>query len=700
MSGANFDATRRRPGVLASRVGLAVLALTVLIGVFTVGAGSASAAAPQALILGSTVSPGTATDGSGVSLEQQGAQADGFTVTVVDDATWSSMTAAQFAAYQVIIIGDPTCGDTVSAGSVAQSNASVWEPVVMNSGGNKVLIGTDPTFHNDGPTGTRRGDLLEANGIAFAGAVPGATGAYVDLSCTYDSTPAGTPVPILDGLSTQGAGQFTAIGEGAVSACATGVNVVAQSGPTTGLTDADLSNWSCSVHEAFDKFPADYTPLALAPSSSGFPSSYCANDVGTGALACGSPYVMVSGSGVTVSSDISLAPPTQTLAVGSSATLTATVTNGGVPQAGKTVTFTVTSGPNVGATGTGVTDGSGQTTFTYPDNGGAGTDAIAASFVNDSGATEQATASVTWGAVASDPAITATGASGFSATEGAAATGTVATFTDPDTAATAGEYSATIDWGDGSTSTGTVSGSGGSFTVTGSHTYAEEGSHTITATITDVDNTANNASATTPATVADAALHASSTSGTLSGKQLSGTLATFTDDDPGGTLTDYTASVSWGDGASSAGTVSAGSGHFAVSASHTYGSTGTFTVTITIKDAGGSTVTTTSKVILASTPGPTGSAKLTGAPAACVLMPVNLSVKGKQIASVTWFVNGRKVKGRTVKRGTSYSVRIPVSAGAHHITVKVRFRKSSHTRSHTFHRTVSGCKTPPPKFTG
>jgi len=48
-----------------------------------------------------------------------------------------------------------------------------------------------------------------------------------------------------------------------------------------------------------------------------------------------------------------------------------------------------------------------------------------------------------------DPAITATGTA-VSSTEGKPFSGTVATFTDPDTTATASEYSATIDWGDGS----------------------------------------------------------------------------------------------------------------------------------------------------------------------------------------------------------------------------------------------------------
>src|SRR5438128_4295067 len=75
------------------------------------------------------------------------------------------------------------------------------------------------------------------------------------------------------------------------------------------------------------------------------------------------------------------------------------------------------------------------------------------------------------------------------ATEGASFSGAVATFTDPDTGATASEYAATIDWGDGSATTaGAISGSPASFSVSGAHTYVEEGTYSVTVTITDADD--------------------------------------------------------------------------------------------------------------------------------------------------------------------------------------------------------------------
>jgi outer membrane protein assembly factor BamB len=202
--------------------------------------------------------------------------------------------------------------------------------------------------------------------------------------------------------------------------------------------------------------------------------------------------------------------------------------------------------------------------------------------------------------------ITAHGTT-FSATEGASFSGKVASFDDPDTSATASEYSATIDWGDGSpTSSGTISGSGGSFQVDGTHTYTEEGSYKVTVTITDVDDSSNTATANSTANVADAALASQCAAPATSLKAYAGPTATFTDADPNGTSTDYTATIDWGDSSTSAGTVSpgTGSGPYTVSGAHAYSSTGTFTITTTINDVGGSqTVATCKTLVFAFAPG-------------------------------------------------------------------------------------------------
>ena len=296
-------------------------------------------------------------------------------------------------------------------------------------------------------------------------------------------------------------------------------------------------------------------------------------------------------------SGIVLKPPAQTHLTGATATVTATVTdNVGSPVSGTTVTFKVVSGPDAGLTGTGTspTDASGNASFdiTGPTPG---TDTVEATFVDSLGTTHTSNdVTVDW-----EAPITATGKD-ISATEGASFSGTVATFTDPDTGATASEYTASINWGDATTSTGTVSGpTGGPFSVNGTHTYAEEGTYTVTVTIADTDFAANSATTRSTATVADAALTATCATAANTSTSFSGPVANLTDADPNGTVSDYTASVDWGDASSSGGTVTGPSGGpFVVSGSHTYGTTGTFTITVSVADAGGSKTTVSCKVLI------------------------------------------------------------------------------------------------------
>jgi hypothetical protein len=70
--------------------------------------------------------------------------------------------------------------------------------------------------------------------------------------------------------------------------------------------------------------------------------------------------------------------------------------------------------------------------------------------------------------------------------------GAVAYFRDADGNTDPAQYTATIDWGDGSTpTTGTVSSAGGRFEIDGSHTYAQPGAHAVTVTVHDADGATN-----------------------------------------------------------------------------------------------------------------------------------------------------------------------------------------------------------------
>lgn len=185
--------------------------------------------------------------------------------------------------------------------------------------------------------------------------------------------------------------------------------------------------------------------------------------------------------------------------------------------------------------------------------------------------------------------------------EGAKFSGTVASFVDPDRAAAnnpaTDDYSASIDWGDGHSTTGTITGTGAGFTVSGTHTYDEEGTYPVRATVQDLDTATVHTTAASSAVVADAPLTVTSTPAQASVEGAPTTagalVATFTDADPGGTLSDYSATIDWGDGtAPSIGTIitSAGGTFGVLAPSHTYAEEGSPTVRVTMSDDGGASV--------------------------------------------------------------------------------------------------------------
>jgi hypothetical protein len=128
--------------------------------------------------------------------------------------------------------------------------------------------------------------------------------------------------------------------------------------------------------------------------------------------------------------------------------------------------------------------------------------------------------------------------------------------------------------------------------------FPEEGSHLVSAVYTG-DSNFLPSNATQTITVTDAALSGQSPSAPLQGGEgvpfvaqavpVSGVVASFSDADPGGTVSDYSATIEWGDGTTSAGTVGTSGSGFTVSGSHTYQEDGNYPVVVHIGDVGGST---------------------------------------------------------------------------------------------------------------
>jgi len=220
--------------------------------------------------------------------------------------------------------------------------------------------------------------------------------------------------------------------------------------------------------------------------------------------------------------------------------------------------------------------------------------------------------------------------------------GQVATFKDADATATAATFAAVIDWGDGTTSDGTITADPtvtGQFDVAGMHTYATTGTGTgtpggngitqgtfpVSISITATDAMTSTGSATTTATVvSDFPITATGVRVVgVQGGPINAKVATFTDPDTSVQTADFAAVIDWGDGTTSAGTVQgqAGSaGQFDVIGAHTYAQAGTDTILVTITHTnGGATATANSSAVIVAGPVLTQSGTATGP----VLVPVS-----------------------------------------------------------------------------
>ncbi len=182
----------------------------------------------------------------------------------------------------------------------------------------------------------------------------------------------------------------------------------------------------------------------------------------------------------------------------------------------------------------------------------------------------------------------------ITSSEGSAFSGAVATFTDNDTGQPASNFTATIAWGDGASTAGTVTGAAGSFSVSGAHTYADEGTFTTNVSVTDLAN-AVSGSSTAAATIQESDVLAGTglPIAAVQGLTFAGAVANFSDTDTANVASDFTATIQWGDATTTAGVVSGSAGNFTVSGSHTYTGTGTFPVTVTLADDAPGTATAT-----------------------------------------------------------------------------------------------------------
>ncbi len=173
--------------------------------------------------------------------------------------------------------------------------------------------------------------------------------------------------------------------------------------------------------------------------------------------------------------------------------------------------------------------------------------------------------------------------------KGVASSLTAGTFTISDLGSLSTNFTASVDWGDGSTvSTGTVVGSRGEFVVSADHTYATTGTFTTIVTVTDTRGgggvgTGNGSSIVTSGLLT---LNVPASIVEYAGEAFNWTF-TFDDAEAGATAAKYAISIDWGDAttASKATVTSNANGGFEAAAGHTYAKVGDDTITVTITDA-------------------------------------------------------------------------------------------------------------------
>ena len=154
----------------------------------------------------------------------------------------------------------------------------------------------------------------------------------------------------------------------------------------------------------------------------------------------------------------------------------ATTSQGTSTRSGGTVTFTIGT-VAVGATVTATV--SGQAT---EDGSSTDTATVTATTPDPNTANNSASASTAF----AEPAISV---SGSISTKSTTLTNfRTATFTHANGVEPTSNFVATINWGDGTTSTGTITVSGTTYSVTGSHKYTSGGRHTIKTTVTEPGN--------------------------------------------------------------------------------------------------------------------------------------------------------------------------------------------------------------------
>jgi hypothetical protein len=207
----------------------------------------------------------------------------GLSITKIPPGDLYNKDVNYFKSFKAIIIGDPTDQGRTWDPTLLEplvNTRQIWSQAIT---GNIIVLGSDPGDPNHVLYG--HSEPLVRNSIYFVTSNKG-TGLYLALSEYYNSAGL-TSLSLLDQF-----GQFTLRGAN----CYEKAHIVGSYHPAMkDLTDADLSNWICSIHEVFTEYPQNFNPLAIAQDLGGDGNTdYCDGSSGV-------PYILATnGTGPTI----------------------------------------------------------------------------------------------------------------------------------------------------------------------------------------------------------------------------------------------------------------------------------------------------------------------------------------------------------------------------------------------------------------
>ena len=256
----------------------------------------------------------------------------------------------------------------VGYADTARPNAPA-SPTPFDNGGGVILEGQSPTT-----TSLDTGAVRVANASAVAETVDFVT---VDVGAMhFDLWPHGISLP-------------------------SGGQLVLDQTAQYNLDTSDFGNGTCTndgvtptVTVSVDGAATVYSDSGQVLNTGGVDGFYCPR-AGIPAGNESAQWVSIGSPPCATGAVLTLSPTTQTLPVGSTATVSANFSACGSPLQGGTVSFTVASGPNAGVSGSSTSDALGNASFSYSSLT-PGSDAVQASVTNSAGTIASNSASIAW----------------------------------------------------------------------------------------------------------------------------------------------------------------------------------------------------------------------------------------------------------------------------------------------------------------